>query len=573
MPEFRHQHLFEHRGDEPEYRLLTSDHVRVESAGGRETLHIDPEALRLIARDAMDDIAHLLRAGHLEQLRRILDDPEASANDRFVTLELLKNANIAAGRVLPGCQDTGTAIVLGYKGQDVYTDCDDDEVLCRGIFDAYQERNLRYSQMAPLSMYEEKNTGTNLPAQVDLYAARGDEYRFLFIAKGGGSANKCFLYQETKAILNPISLMNFVDEKLRTLGTSACPPYHIALVLGGTSAEATMKTLKLATCHAMDDLPTSGNELGRAFRDLEMERQIFDLCTRIGIGAQFGGKYFAHDVRVIRLPRHGASLPVGLGVSCSADRQILGRINRDGVFLEQLEENPAKYLPEIVEDELSGQVVAVDLNRPMDEIRAELSKYPVATRLSLSGPLIVARDIAHARLKELLDSGSDLPQYFKDQPVYYAGPPKRPEGKASGLVRADDGRPDGPLRRPVPEPRRQHDHAGQGQPLAGSAARLPEARRLLPRLDRRSGGRASRAEHPQGRGPRVRGLGHGGDLADRGRELPRLHRDRRQGQRLLCPVREGRRGGDRRRAEAVEISTAAPKKRLSTREDSEIPLR
>ncbi len=432
MPDFQHQHMFEHAGDEPEYRRLTSDHVRVESAGGRETLHIEPEALRLIARDAMDDIAHLLRASHLEQLRRVLDDPESSANDRFVAIELLKNANIAAGRELPGCQDTGTAIVLGYKGQNVYTDFDDEEELCRGIFDAYQERNLRYSQMAPVSMYEEKNTGTNLPAQVDLYAARGDEYRFLFIAKGGGSANKCFLYQETKAILNPISLMNFVDEKLRTLGTSACPPYHIALVVGGTSAEATMKTLKLATCHALDDLPTSGNEQGRAFRDLEMEQRIFELCTRIGIGAQFGGKYFAHDVRVIRLPRHGASLPVGLGVSCSADRQILGRINRDGVFLEQLEENPAKYLPDIDENELSGQVVAIDLNRPMDEIRSELSKHPVATRLALTGPMVVARDIAHARLKELLDRGEDLPQYFKDQPVYYAGPAKKPEGKASG---------------------------------------------------------------------------------------------------------------------------------------------
>ncbi len=432
MPDFHHQRLFEHGGPEPEYRLLTTEHVRMEKAGPRDILHIEPEALRRIARDAMDDIAHLLRASHLQQLRRILDDPEASANDRFVALELLKNANIAAGRVLPGCQDTGTAIVLGYKGQNVVTDCDDEEELCRGIFDAYQERNLRYSQMAPLSMYEEKNTGTNLPAQVDLHAVRGGEYRFLFIAKGGGSANKCFLYQETKAILNPVSLMNFVDEKLRSLGTSACPPYHIALVVGGTSAEATLKTLKLATCHALDDLPTSGNERGRAFRDLEMEQQIFELCTRIGIGAQFGGKYFAHDVRVIRLPRHGASLPVGLGVSCSADRQILGRIDRRGVFLEQLEENPAQYLPEVDEDTLGGRVVAIDLNRPMDEIRAELSKHPVAARLSLSGPLIVARDIAHARLKELLDAGQDLPRYIKDHPVYYAGPAKRPRGKASG---------------------------------------------------------------------------------------------------------------------------------------------
>ena len=432
MVDFRHQTLFENRGQEPEYRLLTRKHVRVESAGGRETLHVEPEALRLLAREAMDDIAHLLRGSHLRQLRSILDDPEASANDRFVALELLKNANIAAGRVLPGCQDTGTAIVAGYKGQDVYTGFDDEEALCRGIHDAYRERNLRYSQMAPLSMFEERNTGTNLPAQVDLYATRGDEYRFLFVAKGGGSANKSFLYQETKAILNPASLMEFIDEKLRTLGTSACPPYHIALVVGGTSAEATMKTLKLATCHALDDLPASGNDLGRAFRDRELEREIFDLCTRIGIGAQFGGKYFAHDVRVVRLPRHGASLPVGLGVSCSADRQILGRIRRDGVFLEQLEENPAQYLPEVEENELGADVVAIDLNRPMDEIRAQLSKYPVATRVSLSGPLIVARDIAHARLKELLDNGQELPRYFREQPVYYAGPAKRPEGRASG---------------------------------------------------------------------------------------------------------------------------------------------
>lgn len=432
MGEFQFQEIFEHGEDPTPYRKLTSDYVSTTTFEGLDIVKIQPEALTLLAREAMDDVAHLLRPGHLAQLAAILKDPEASDNDHFVALELLKNANIAAGRVLPGCQDTGTAIALGLKGQQVFTGGNDAEALSRGIYEAYATRNLRYSQMAPLDMYTEKNTGTNLPAQIELYAKPGSDYRFLFIAKGGGSANKTFLYQETKALLNPRSLLTFVAEKIRTLGTSACPPYHLALVVGGLSAEFTLKTVKLASCHFLDDLPTSGNALGRAFRDREMEAQIFQLCAETGIGAQFGGKYFAHDVRVIRLPRHGASCPVGLGVSCSADRQILGKITREGVFLEQLETNPAKYLPDVREEDLEGKVVSIDLNRPMPEILAELRKHPVATRLSLSGPMVVARDIAHARLKEQLDAGKGLPPYLKDHVVYYAGPAKKPEGYASG---------------------------------------------------------------------------------------------------------------------------------------------
>ena len=432
MPDFVYQPLLEHGHDETPYRKLTGAHVSVARWKDREILEVEPEALALLAREALDDVSHLLRPGHLAQLRKILDDPEASENDRFVALELLTNANIAAGRVLPSCQDTGTAIVVAYKGQNVFTAGDDAESLSRGIFEAYQRRNLRYSQMAALDMYTEKNTGTNLPAQIEIYAEPGNEFRFLFLAKGGGSANKTFLYQETKALLNPESLLKFVAEKIRTLGTSACPPYHLALVIGGTSAEYTLKTVKLASARALDDLPTSGNEHGRAFRDPALEEQVQKLCNETGIGAQFGGKYFAHDVRVIRLPRHGASCPVGLGFSCSADRQILGKITREGVFLEQLETNPAKYLPDVDPAELEGESVRIDLNRPMREIVAELSRYPVATRLSLTGPMIVARDIAHAKLKERLDQGLGLPQYLKDRMIYYAGPAKKPEGRASG---------------------------------------------------------------------------------------------------------------------------------------------
>ena len=432
MADFHYQELFEHGPDTTTYRKLTSDHVATTVFEGQEILSVQPEALTLLAREAMDDVAHLLRASHLKQLSRILDDPEASENDRFVALELLKNANVAAGRVLPGCQDTGTAIAVGYKGQQVFTTGHDAEALSRGIYDAYAQRHLRYSQMAPLDMYTEKNTGTNLPAQIELYAEPGSEYRFLFVAKGGGSANKTFLYQETKALLNPKSLRAFVAEKIRTLGTSACPPYHLALVIGGLSAEFTLKTVKLASCHYLDDLPTSGNDLGRAFRDLDFEREMLKLCAETGIGAQFGGKYFAHDVRVIRLPRHGASCPVGLGVSCSADRQILGKITRDGIFLEQLETNPAQYLPDVRETDLDEQVVKVDLKHPMQAILSELRRHPVATRLSLTGPIVVARDIAHAKLKEQLDAGKGLPDYIKNHVVYYAGPAKKPEGYASG---------------------------------------------------------------------------------------------------------------------------------------------
>jgi fumarate hydratase class I len=432
MSDFHYQPLFERGPDETQYRKLTSDGVSTVTVDGRELLKIEPEALRLLAQTAFDDISHLLRPAHLAQLRSILDDPESSQNDRFVTLELLRNANIASARVLPGCQDTGTAIVMGHKGENVFTGVDDGIALSQGIYDAYDQRNLRYSQMAALDMFTEKNTGSNLPAQIEIYAEPGDEYELMFIAKGGGSANKSFLYQETKALLNPASLLAFAEEKMRSIGTAACPPYHLAFVIGGPSAEFTMKTVKLASTHYLDTLPTSGNEHGRAFRDLEMESQIFEICRNIGIGAQFGGKYFAHDVRVIRLPRHGASCPVGLGVSCSADRQALAKITRDGVFLEQLEENPAQYLPEVMTEELDDEVVRIDLNRPMAEILAELSRYPVATRLSLSGPMIVARDIAHAKLKERVDGGEALPQYVKDHMVYYAGPAKKPDGLPSG---------------------------------------------------------------------------------------------------------------------------------------------
>jgi fumarate hydratase class I len=433
MPEFSFQPLFELAHDATPYRKLAGDeYVRTAEFQGQPILQIAPEGLALLAQTAMDDIAHLLRPGHLQQLRRILDDPEASENDRFVALELLKNANIAAGRVLPGCQDTGTAIVIGHKGQRVFTAGDDAEALSLGVFRAYQQRNLRYSQMAPLDMYQEKNTGTNLPAQIELYAEPGDEYHFLFVAKGGGSANKTFLYQETKALLNPESLLSFVAEKIGTLGTSACPPYHLALVVGGLSAEQTLKTVKLASARYLDGLPESGSAQGRAFRDRDLEGKVQKLCNEIGIGAQFGGKYFAHDVRVIRLPRHAASCPVGLGVSCSADRQALGKITREGIFLEQLETQPARFLPDVTDQELGGEMVRIDLTRPMPEILRELSRYPVATRLSLSGPMVVARDIAHARLKEKLDQGGELPRYFREHMVYYAGPAKTPTGRASG---------------------------------------------------------------------------------------------------------------------------------------------
>jgi fumarate hydratase class I len=432
MTEFRHQPMFELGPDTTEYRKLGSDGVQTARLDGREVVRVSDDALATLAAAAVRDVSHLFRAGHLGQLRAILEDPEASGNDRFVALQLLKNACVSAGMVLPSCQDTGTAIVVAHKGQWVLTDGDDAEALSRGIHRTYTETNLRYSQMAPLTLYDEKNTGTNLPAQIEIHAEPGDEYHFLFITKGGGSANKTFLFQETKALLNPKSLLAFLDQKIRSLGTAACPPYHLAIAIGGTSAELTLKTVKLASCRALDGLPTSGNELGRAFRDLELERQVHELARKTGIGAQFGGKYFCHDVRVIRLPRHGASCPVGIGVSCSADRQILAKITRDGVFLEQLETNPARFLPDVTDDQLEGDVVRLDLDRPMREIRAELSKHPVKTRLALTGTIVVARDIAHAKLKERVDRGEGLPAYFKDHIVYYAGPAKKPEGYASG---------------------------------------------------------------------------------------------------------------------------------------------
>jgi fumarate hydratase class I len=432
MADFHYQEMFELGTDETEYRKLGNEHVSTLEVDGRQILKIDPDALTQLAAQAIRDVSHLFRPGHLAQLAKILEDPEASDNDRFVALELMKNANISAGMILPSCQDTGTAIVVAKKGQDVWVSGNDEEALSRGIHETYTETNLRYSQLAPLSMYEENNTGSNLPAQLDLAAVEGDEYKFLFITKGGGSANKTFLFQETKALLNPDSIKEFFAEKIKLLGTAACPPYHLAIVIGGTSAEATLKTVKLASCRYLDSLPTSGNEHGRAFRDVELEEEILQLTRDVGIGAQFGGKYFCHDVRVIRMPRHGASCPVGIGVSCSADRQIKGKITKEGVFLEQLETDPARFMPELIAHELTREPVSIDLNRPMDAIRADLSQYPVTTQVSLSGTIIVARDIAHAKLKERLDRGEGMPQYFKDHIVYYAGPAKTPDGYVSG---------------------------------------------------------------------------------------------------------------------------------------------
>ncbi|HET7312308.1 MAG TPA: fumarate hydratase [Mycobacteriales bacterium] len=436
MSEFAFSELLPLGDDPTPYRLLTSDGVRVVEAAGRRFLEVDGEVLRLLTETAMHDIAHLLRPGHLAQLRRILDDPDASPNDRFVALDLLKNANIAAGGVLPMCQDTGTAIVAGKRGRHVLTDGRDEEHISRGVYDAYTTLNLRYSQMAPLTMWDEKNTGSNLPAQIELYATdphgHADAYEFLFMAKGGGSANKSYLYQETKAVLNEKRMLEFLDEKIRTLGTAACPPYHLAIVVGGTSAEFALKTAKYASARYLDSLPTAGDLSGHGFRDLEMEKKVLELTQSFGIGAQFGGKYFCHDVRVVRLPRHGASCPVAIAVSCSADRQALGRITADGVFLEALETDPAKYLPDVGDEHLSEDVVRIDLTRPMSEIRAELTNYPVKTRLSLTGPMVVARDIAHAKIKERLDAGEPMPAYLRDMAVYYAGPAKTPEGYASG---------------------------------------------------------------------------------------------------------------------------------------------
>ncbi|MEM7340357.1 MAG: fumarate hydratase [Actinomycetota bacterium] len=432
MAEFHYTDLLPLGEDTTPYRLVTGDGVETVDLGGTTFLRVSDEALRLLSAEAIRDISHLLRPGHLAQLRAILDDPEASGNDRFVATELLQNANIAAGFVLPGCQDTGTVIIKGKKGQHVLTSGDDKKPLAHGAFDTFQNSNLRYSQMAPLSMWDEKNTGTNLPGEIKIEAVPGDAYKFMFMTKGGGSANKSFLFQETKALLNPTSLRRFLDEKLRLLGTSACPPYHLGLVIGGTSAEMAVETAKLASTRYLDSLPTEGSPSGHAYRDLEMEAEVLALTQEFGIGAQFGGKYFCHDVRVIRMPRHGASLPVGVAVSCSADRQALGKITAEGVFLEQLEADPAKYLPEIDAGALSTDVVPVDLNQPMEAIRAELTKYPVKTRLALTGTLVVGRDIAHAKIKDRLDAGEAMPEYLRENPIYYAGPAKTPEGYASG---------------------------------------------------------------------------------------------------------------------------------------------
>jgi len=432
VTEHRWQDPFPLAKDDTPYRRIGGDHVATATFDGHEILKVDPEALALLARQAMRDVSFLMRPGHLKQVAAILDDPEASDNDRAVAITLLRNAEESAHLVLPFCQDTGTAIVVAKKGQQIWTGVRDEEYLTRGIWETYNKENLRYSQTLPLSMYQEKNSGSNLPAQIEIYAVDGMEYSFLFVAKGGGSANKTYLFQETKALLNPESLRKFLIEKMKSLGTAACPPYHLAFVIGGTSAEACLKTVKLASTGYLDTLPTSGDAYGRAFRDVNLERQLLEDAWKTGIGAQFGGKYFALDVRVVRLPRHGASCPVGLGVSCSAHRNIKAKITRDGMFLEQLETNPGRFIPKQARQAGDGGIVRVDLKRPMKEILAELTKYPVKTRLALTGPIVVARDIAHAKLKERLDKGEDLPQYFKDHPVYYAGPAKTPEGMPAG---------------------------------------------------------------------------------------------------------------------------------------------
>ena len=433
MAGFAYSELLPLGPDDTGYRLVSTEGVSTVTVDGREFLKVEPTALTRLTAVAMHDIAHYLRSDHLRQLRAIIDDPEASANDHFVALELLRNANIAAGGVLPMCQDTGTAVVMGHKGERVLTFADDIEAISRGVFDTYHTSNLRYSQLAPIDMFTEVNTGNNLPAQVEIHSKPGDTYELFYMAKGGGSANKSFLYQKTKALLNEESLIDFLDETLRLLGTSACPPYHLALVVGGTSAEHNLKTAKLASARYLDTLPTSGDAAtGHGFRDLAWEQRVLELTREFGIGAQFGGKYFCHDVRVIRLPRHGASNPVGIAVSCSADRQARAKITSEGLFLEQLDTDPARYLPETRDDELSAEVVAIDLNRPMDEIRDQLSRYPVKTRLSLTGPLVVGRDIAHARIKERIDDGEPMPAYLRDHPIYYAGPAKTPNGYASG---------------------------------------------------------------------------------------------------------------------------------------------
>jgi len=528
--------LFPLGEDTTPYRKISSDYVSVDTFKGQDVLSVEPEGLRLLAETAFADINHLLRPGHLKQLASILSDPEATDNDRFVAYDLLKNANIAAGGVLPMCQDTGTAIIMAKKGRRVWTEGGDEVALAKGVMDAYERKNLRYSQLAPLKMFEEKNTRTNLPAQIDIYEEGEDAYKFLFMAKGGGSANKTYLYQGTPSLLTHDRMIEFLKDKILSLGTAACPPYHLAIVIGGLSAEMNLKTVKLASARYLDSLPTEGSESGHAFRDLEMEQEIHKLTQSLGVGAQFGGKYFCHDVRVIRLPRHGASLPIGLGVSCSADRQALGKITKDGIYIEQLETDPSKYMPEIDETALSSSVVKIDLNQPMSAVLAELSKHPVKTRLSLTGTIIVARDLAHSKIRERLEKGEGMPEYRR-----HAGIPEEPPGLLCRpgedpgrlclrLFRPDDGRPHGQLCRPVPVLRWLHGHARQGQPLARRARGLQEARRLLSRLDRWPGGTPCPGLHQACRGSRISGTRHGGGMEDRSRRLPGLHRHRRQGQ-------------------------------------------
>ena len=520
--------------DDTQYRLIATDGVSTVDTALGTFLTVTPEAITMLTAEAMNDIAHFLRPGHLAQLRRILDDPEASDNDRFVALDLLKNAAVAAGGVLPMCQDTGTAIVKAKKGQFVMTGGGDEAAIAAGVQQTYVTANLRYSQMAPLTMYDERNTGTNLPAEIKITSVDGDIYKFLFIAKGGGSANKSYLFQETKALLNEATLLPWLFDKLQMLGTAACPPYHLAVAIGGTSAEFALETAKLASTHYLDPLPTAGSPAGHGFRDVELEGKVLQLAQRTGIGAQFGGKYFCHDVRIVRLPRHGASCPVAIAVSCSADRQALGKITRDGVFLEQLERDPARFLPDVSEEHLDeATVVSIDLARPMAEIRAELSRHPVRTRVMLTGPMVVARDIAHAKIKERLDAGEEMPQYLRDHCVYYAGPAKTPEGYASGSF--------GPT-----TAGRMDSYVDQFQAAGGSLVMLAKGNRspqvtaackaherLLPRLDRRPGCPPGARQHHAGRGARVPRAGHGGGVEDRRRRLPRVHRRRRQGQRLL----------------------------------------
>lgn len=433
-PSFKYQEMFPMGKDTTEYFCLSKDYVSITNFDGQEVLKIQPEALTLLAQHAFHNVEFLLRPEHQEQVAKILNDPEASENDKFVALTFLRNAEISAKGILPFCQDTGTAIIVGKKGQNVWTGSNDEEALSEGVYNTFVTDNLRYSQNAPLNMYDEVNTGCNLPAQIDLYAVQGNEYKFLFVAKGGGSANKTYLYQETKALLNPATLVPFLIEKMKTLGTAACPPYHIAFVIGGTSAETNLKTVKLASTKYYDSLPTEGSEGGHAFRDVELEKTLLKAAHELGLGAQFGGKYFAHDIRIIRLPRHGASCPVGMGVSCSADRNIKGKINKDGIWLEKMEDNPARLIPKEYQEAGEDGGIKINLNRPMKEILSELSKYPVSTRLSLSGTIVVGRDIAHAKLKEMIDRGEDLPQYVKDHPIYYAGPAKTPTGYASGSM-------------------------------------------------------------------------------------------------------------------------------------------